>query len=1143
MAKQWTKQQLEAIEADGKLTVLSAAAGSGKTTVLVEKALRILLDQENKTPADRLLIVTFSNASAKEFKNRIEKGINDAIRKNPDNPYIKSQKIALQKADISTIHSFCIKLVRENFEALGISPDFTICDDARSLDIHRRAVDEAMEYGYTMPDFSAFVTLFGKSSQDSQVREFLKYMYHYFSALPFPESKAQQLCDMICDDGDFEQSEVYKYLWKDIGKQIEYAEYLAERIDSLVASGEVKGYENGACLIKNTTVQLRQAYEKKERFLIKSIASQKMPSIGRVGRGESSEYSEAAKNVNKVLSETIKGIAADMEYLDEEKYHLDIHQTSRYISAITKVFIFYSQKLMEIKKQEKTFEFSDFEHFAVKLLVTEDGKKTQLAETLCEKYVKIMEDEYQDTSYVQDMVFKAIAKPEEKNLFVVGDAKQSIYGFRKASPQILLEKRSRGIADSKKGKTIILPNNFRSEVGIIRCVNYIFEKIMTKQVGGVDYKYGEQLQPAPNKPESKDLCAQITICQENEAEIVAQKIYDMVNSNAKIWENGVEKTVKYDDICILLRNKKRFDEFAQALNAKGIKAFVKDDKPLLEKAEIQSIIALLKVINNPLQEVYLAAGMFGDIFDFTLDEIVQLKSGNRKENLYRLLGKSQNPKADLFLNQLRDFSYAAKIYSPDKLIDYIVNSTEYYMRLAFAENGGEKRENIRRFILFAKNYICGYQNSLGDFLRYIDLCIETGKGQGENMNQPPNTVAIMTMHTSKGLEFPVCFVSGLGTAFNKMDRSNRLMIDPVLGMATYANISFGHNRSTAGIQAIKKKVLAANADDEMRLMYVALTRAKSKMFLTAQYTNMFTANTLSRIAEKTSDTINEYAVRKANTPIEWVLTAFIKHPAFSEVNVCADGDSSLSETENKPQNIIEIEFAGETEKCDADLEIDNQISKFENFKIDLAKKNLEYVYPHTAKTILPIKVSVGEIAKAKYKLSLKKPNFALGQKVTAAQKGTQMHLFAQHSDILLARANTENEIVRLKEAGIIDEKLIDRKQIEKFLNSDIAVMMLDAEKLYKEKEFLVPFPADEALGEDYKGETVMMQGVIDCLALNGKKAYVIDYKTDKVENMQQLLEKYQKQLEMYRYAAKYLYDTDETKCIIYSFYLGESISF
>lgn len=1133
MARQWTSQQLKAIEADGTLTVLSAAAGSGKTTVLVEKALRILLDEENKTPADRLLIVTFSNASAKEFKNRIEKGINEAIRNNPENAYIKSQKIALQKADISTIHSFCIKLARENFEALDIAPDFTICDDAKSLLIHSKAIDAAMEYGYTLPDFSNFVTLFGKSSQDKQVREFLQYMYHYFSALPFPQQKAQQLCQLAQSE-NFKDSEIYRYLWKAIGEQVDYAVYLVNRMYQLAETGDVQGYENGMALVSKTVALIAEAYKKGDAVAVKVIASDKLSSLGRVK--SKSDFSVAISNVNKELKEVLADIAEDADYLDSDRYCAQQQQSKKYITALTDVFVFYSQKLMEIKKQEKAFEFSDFEHFAVELLVAEDGTRTKLAHALSEKYVKIMEDEFQDTSFVQDMIFKTIAKDDEKNLFVVGDVKQSIYGFRKASPQILLEKRSREIIDRRLGTTVVLPNNFRSEVAVIKAVNYLFENIMSQELGGVDYKYGEQLLPAPNRTDSGKAGAEIIITAENEAQLVAQKIHDMVADGYVIGEGEDKRPVKYDDFCILLRNKKRFEQFSEALKQLGINSFVKDEKPLLEKPEVQSVIALLQVVNNPMQEVYLTAGMFGEIFEFTLDEILRLKLKDKKENLYRLLAQSEEEKAHKFLAMLKDFSFAAKIYSADKLIDYIINATGYYTRLSFSEKGGEKRENIRRFILFAKNYTSGYQSYLGDFLRYIDLCIESGKAQGENFHQPANTVAIMTMHTSKGLEFPVCFISGLGTAFNKMDRANRLMIDPVLGMATYVNEKFGYNRSTAGIHAIKKKVLAANADDEMRLLYVAATRAKNKMFFTAQYTNMFTKNTLQKLYERTADEISGYALKKANTPIEWILTGYLRHPAL------ADGYFVKKDTEDGAFLKFGYEDAGIT---DVQQDTETETEKTEMlFDAEKAKDGFAYVYPRLAKTKLPIKVSVGEIAKTPPPVVLKKPDFAVSRGATAAQKGTQMHLFAQHSDILLARSNLENEVERLSSAGIVDKKLLNRKQIETFVNSDVAAIMLGAEKIYKEKEFLVPYSADAALADkSYKGEELLVQGVIDCLVINADKAFVIDYKTDRVEDMHTLYERYSKQLELYRYAAKYLYDVDEIKCIIYSFHLGEDIRF
>ncbi len=1159
--RQWTEQQLRAIEADGTLTVLSAAAGSGKTTVLVEKALRMLLDEENKTPADRLLIVTFSNASAKEFKNRIEKGINKAIKQNPDNSYIKAQKVALQKADISTIHSFCIKLARENFEALDIAPDFVICDEAQSFDIHEQAIDAAMEYGYQNKDFCQYVSLFGKSSQDKQIREFLKDMFYYFSALPFPQKRAQQLADMA-EEENFEDTETYRYLWRELGRQIDYAKYLVHRQKVLCVWGGVEAYMAGVLANSGRIDAIQQAYDDNDAQKIKEIASQKLLPLGRVKKGESSEQSEAVKSVNKILGDLLDEISSDVDYLDSTLYAQQQQQTQRYIKAITDVFVFYSQKLMEIKKAEKAFEFSDFEHFAVQLLIDEKSDRTALAKSLQDKYVKIMEDEFQDTSFVQDMVFKTIAKEKEQNLFVVGDVKQSIYGFRKASPEILLEKRSRYKKDASLGTTIVLPNNFRSEVNVIRGINYLFEQIMTQSLGGVDYREGEQLLPAPNKTDSGMPGTKILIANDNcsEAAMVADKIAQLIESGFEIDENGTKRKVKADDFCILLRNKKRFDEFSEALKAKGIQSFVKDEKPLLEKPEVQSIVSLLKVINNPLQEVYLTAGMFGDIFGFTLDDILELKLKNKKENLYRLLAQSENEKAKDFLALLKEFSFAAKVYSPDKLIDFIINATGYYQNLAFTENGSSKRENVRRFISFAREYTTGYRNYLGDFLRYIDLVITTGKSGSESFRQPAGTVAIMTMHTSKGLEFPICFVSGLGTPFNKMDRAKRLMIDPQIGMATYANESFGHNRSTAGIQAIKKKILNANADDEMRLLYVALTRAKNALFLTAQYSNMFTANTFRKVWEKTNRDISEYALRKANTPMEWILTGYREHPqiygsysntgdmqaehsvTFENMGIAKEDISIRDDYDFGTMLTFEFVDVNEVETETVQSEAIQHISV--DFDVQKAKENFDYVYHNAAKTKLPIKVSVGEIAKAAPKISLKKPAFTKQQQFSAAQKGTQMHLFAQHSDILLARTDLQREVDRLCSEGIVERGLINIKQIERFVNSPVATIILNGEKVYKEKEFLMPYNAAAALGQDeYADETVMVQGVIDCLVISGDKGYIIDYKTDRVNSMDQLYKKYSKQLEMYRTAGGYLYEIKDIRCIIYSFYLDEYMEF
>ncbi|MEG3029097.1 MAG: UvrD-helicase domain-containing protein, partial [Oscillospiraceae bacterium] len=1028
MGTNWTSEQLAAIDAKGKLTVLSAAAGSGKTTVLVEKALRILLDEDNKTSADRLLIATFSNASAKEFKNKIERGLNKKIKENPDNTYIKTQKMALQKADISTIHAFCIKLTRENFETLNLSPDFTICDEAKALVLHDRAIDYAMQRGYTLDSFARFVSLFGKSSQDKQVREFLKEMFYYFSALPFPRQKAQEL-SCLATDKEFGETEVYKGIHNELGQEISYAKYLVNREAELYDMGCFEGYENSIEQDKNLVERIDLEFSKGKIDKVWELINAPIQKLGTAK--PKCAQSTAIQNVRKKLKETISDMADSICYLDAERYEKQKEQTTPYIKAMTEVFILYYDRLLELKREQKTFEFSDFEHFAVELLVQENGERTPLAKTLQEKYVKIMEDEFQDTSFVQDMIFTALSRENEENLFVVGDVKQSIYGFRKASPEILLKKRQIGIDHPDRGITIMLPHNFRSEKQVIDGVNYLFERIMSTDVGSVNYRCGEQLKPPEGKQATAQIGVQIDICCDKEPQLVAQKIKGMIDSGFKIADQEGERAVTSDDFCILLRNTKNLKLYGEALKEQGLKAYIKDNELILNKPEVQSVISVLRIINNPLQEVYLTAGMFGELFGFSLDEILKVRLGAQKDSLYRALALSKDERAVEFLETLKDFAAAARVYSADKLVNYIIKKTGYYQKLAFEENGEEKRENLRWFIAFSKNYALGYQSTLNDFIRWIDLYIQSGKGASTAFQRPSGTVAIMTMHTSKGLEFPICFVSGLGTKFNKQDRSKRLMMDTQLGMATYSNESFGCNVSTAGVKAIKDKILATLADDEMRLLYVALTRAKNMLFLTAQYNNLFTENTLTRLMERTSKQVHPYAVRSANTPIEWVLMGYLDHKGVCDGDLSAENSKAgdfLQMNIINPDDITSatiVDDSGQEEnqgvknqkagqKNLQDLPNGNQ--EGEKPSCTVPKEELErmmqgfnYRYKNIDKTKLPIKLSVGEIAKAPPPIKLPVPFFAKEQKVTAAQRGTAMHSFAQHTDILLARANLDSE--------------------------------------------------------------------------------------------------------------------------------------
>lgn len=1133
MAINWTPRQKKALEATDKLTVLSAAAGSGKTTVLVERAIQLLLNEDKPVSADKLLIVTFSNASAAEFKNRIEKGINKKIIENPKNNYIKMQRVALQKADISTIHAFCIKLTKEHIEKLNISPDFLICDSAQADSLHKSAIDTAMSYGYQNPDFKQFISFYGKSSSDIQVKEFLRQMDYFFRALPHPIKAAEKMAKDYNSYKDIEKSPAYKQILESIKFTADYMTYLVNRIDYINQNSDIDGYDNGIELAKNLVLRIKTAADNDDIESLFELGTVKFSTLGKV-KAKSNE-SEAVQSVFKHLKSEFQKLLSLIPYLDKSIFEEQMKNTSKYVTALFDVFIYYQNVLMEMKKEKNIFEFSDFEHFALEILQNEDGTPTDVCLNLRNHYEYIMEDEFQDTSYVQDAIFTMIAKENQSNLYVVGDLKQSIYGFRKASPQIFLDKRQIGIDNPKLGNTLYLPDNFRSSYSVIQGVNYIFERIMSPKRGGIEYSEDEELVPKDVDDDTVGIELKLWDAETNEADNVASTISKMIKNGYKIKENGIERSVKSGDFCILLRSRSNFAEYKSRIEKLGYKAFIRDDEFILNKPEVQSIISLLRIVANPLQEVYLTATMFGDIFDFSLDEILKIRLSNKSVNLYKALSASKDEKAIEMLNVLRDIQYVSGIYSADKLIDYICQKTGYYKRLAFSEDGNIKRENIRWFIDFSKNWAKTHQSDLSAFIRWIDMYLQSGNNDSSQAQKDPKAISIMTMHTSKGLEFPICIVASLTTAFNKKDSIKRLLLDMDLGIGMYENTRFGYNSSTLNIQAIQNKINITNTSEEMRLLYVAFTRSKNLLILSGNYRRNFTNKTIFDIVSSVQDKPHPMQLLSWNTPMHWIIAAFCNHSAIEQKYELGHEDTEITK-------YVDINLNRHMED-DETSDISENDSLTLNYDLDKIKENLKYIYHNIAKTTLPIKLSVSELAKNQF-ITLSKPDFINEGISTATEKGTAMHKFAQFADILLCRTNLDAEIERLDKAKIVQKELLDRNSLEKFVFSDLAKKIMDSENVFVEKDFLVPYNAGEALNNSlYSNDEIMIQGIMDCVLKNGDEITVIDYKTDNVKSMLTLKNRYEKQLELYRYGAKYLFKTDKVKCILYSFHLNESIEF
>ena len=1135
---EWTNEQKRALESGGKLTVVSAAAGSGKTTVLVTKAVNIILDENNRTDADRLLIVTFSNASAAEFKDRIEKRLNERMRNDPSNAYIRAQKMRFQKRDVSTIHSFCIKLVRENFQDLDLTPDFMIADEAQADALHERAISEAMDRGYDSKDFNDLVSFSGRSSDDRPVRDFLRKMDTYFSALPDPEGRIVSMLNDYADPKGLKNSRSFNWLLDYTKDVLDYMQSLCSRMDEIYSLGAFTGYDRGLTAIRSAVSGLTASIYVSDFPARISALSRGLPKLG--SARPSCAESEAVKTVRELLSKSWDELSEIVVFFDEDRFSKDMSASLPYARALVDVYLDYQHTLKDLKLEKRQFEFADFEHFAYRLLVSESGEYTPLCLELRDRYEYIMEDEFQDTSYIQDAIFNRISKEGQSNLFVVGDIKQSIYSFRKASPEIFKAKRQLGIDDPDQAETIFLKHNFRSEESVLNGVNYLFSRLMSEKCGGVDYDENEELRTLKEPDGSVGI--RFNLYDDDEIDRNISMISTMIHDGELIKDGDGTRPVRPGDFCILMRSSRKMASYKEKLEELGFEVYVKDDEPIIRKPEIECVINLLRVINNPTKELYLSRTMFGDMFDFDLDEILKIRFGedlpsreNANINLFTALKRRGTEKAESFLNVLHELMSSARILSIDKLIDHVCKRTGHYRRLSFSADGNEKRENLRWFIDFAKSWRKTHSGDLSAFLRSVDLYLAKERNTSRNNSKKADdAIAIMTIHASKGLEFPVVIVADLDKRMNRQDVSSRLLFDTDLGIGMYVNTGFGYNESTINVKAIQKKTSVNLSSEEMRLYYVAFTRAKSLLILTSKKPSGAAFRRASGVA---GESIHRQYLSGIETASEWLIAAL-----SGDSTVRSLSESTFEAFRPTPASIF-VEYIDHTGETYPNTYTRDVRESMVNADMDRINSYLSFEYPDLVRTKLPTKVSVSEIAKAR-DTQLAVPLFARpdADSANAAEKGTAMHRMAQYIDIHKARGDLDGRLKDLADMGIIDLDLIDRKLADNFVNSRLADDMLICDRIFREQSFLVPYPANDAFGNpEYAGYDVLVQGVMDCVLQYGDSITIVDYKTDRVKSMEELKDRYSRQLELYRHAAKLLYGMDKVRCVIYSFRLNDTI--
>ena len=1155
----FTPQQSRAVDHSGSALLVSAAAGSGKTAVLVERAVRILCREEDPVDADRLLIVTFTRAAAASLRAKLAQRLSAELAKRPGSGHLRRQRMLLQRAPICTIDSYCLQLLKTHFSALDIPADFTTADGPQLAQLRRQALADALENAYNDPDFCAFADLYGKGRSDAMASRVVEQLHDFLSSMPRPEKVLEAFCAQWEEDAPLDETR-----W---GQTLRTEARRAALCARELAAQNLEDLENDPAIDE----AYRPALESDEAAvdaLLDAIDAQPWDAMCEASRalsyarlkavrGHSSETMTRIKERRDLLKDTLKRLQETIFLCSEEEFLQDRRTAAPLVRALVRAEREFNQRFYRAKLEEKMLEFSDVEQLALQLLQNEDGTPTPLAAQLSEEFYQVMVDEYQDTNALQDTLYHCLAKPDGSNLFFVGDLKQSIYRFRQADPTIFQQKLDRFVEYGRPGpQKLFLDANFRSAPGVIGGVNAIFTPLMSRKLGGVDYGPGERLVPGLGELENYGGYAgdcEFRLVQSErpagDAEYIARRIRQLMDPASGFAVRGETgpRPPRYEDFCILLRSRGAFADYAARLESEGIPVYVDRAENLLDAPEIRPVASLLRVLDNPAQDVHLAAVMLSGMGGFTPDDLVALRLGRKNGSFYGAVMASEDEKVKAFGQWLRTLRQLSQTMPVDRLMEEIFARTGCLAAAGAMPDGSARRENLRQFAAFAAG--CG-GHGLAGVVRAMDAALAGEGVPGPEQGQSrPGCVTIMTVHRSKGLEFPVVFAADLGREFNKEDLRAAAVFHPQLGIGLTLRAGQGGTYVTAPYRAVQSALAQEGLSEEMRVLYVAFTRARDKLVMT-----MPTKNAL-KLAQKMALRIfsgapEPYLLEHCANRGEWVMQAVMAHPQAQsfcrqlEVEVMPQPLASERELADRFTVSLEADEVSEpAPACPVHLP---EAAPDEALARAL-REHFAWQYPNEALTRVPAKVSVTALTHEAAEPTLERPGFLYKEGLTAAEKGTALHAFLQHADLAAAAADPEGEARRQVEAKLLDESLyekMDFSRLRQFFAGSLFARMQSAQKILREYEFITARPAADAAVDktgDYGQAQVLVQGVADVILEFDDHLELVDYKTDRNKTPDQFIAAYRPQLLLYAAAIRRRFEKPLTKLTLYSFSLGREI--
>jgi len=1283
MGVSWTKEQQQVIDLRNRNILVSAAAGSGKTAVLVERIIKIITDKENPVDIDRLLVVTFTNAAAAEMRERIGDAIEKALQEQPEDEHLQRQLTLIHNAQITTIDSFCLYVIRNHFHEIDLEPNFRIGDEGElkllKEDVLAKVLEKNYERALAKTSYSAgmqqeneddsnflmFADSYAPGRNDEAISGMVLQLYEFSRSYPWPK---EWLLDCAKDYRVQTVEELDGALW--LAPLTEHIRHAAEDLTALTEKAlSLTLQENGPYMyqkaIESDLAKYRSIAE--SRTFSEFYQGFTNLSYDRLASARNYEGSEELQEQVKALrdrgKDTVKKICRQYFFTSLPAMLEQLQKTEPMAKELVRLTLEFADAFAAEKRRKNLVDFHDLEHFALEILVDGETKEIRrTAEEFQETFAEIMIDEYQDSNEVQETILKAISKENrgENNIFMVGDVKQSIYRFRLARPELFMEKYDTYSLEESDTQRIDLHKNFRSRSEVLDCTNDIFYKIMTRNLGNVEYDeaaalyvgasypypVGNENYPVPENNVSKaeqagdapDLVGNATEiadrqekCEKNifapeilvldsgeellegsgmtdkkqlEAKMIGNRIKTLMKEQLVTdKKTGELRKVKYSDIVILLRSLSGWaDAFASALAEEGIPAHSVSATGYFSAVEVQTVLSMLRILDNPMQDIPLTAVLRSPMAGLNDEELALLRLREKNVRFYicvqqaceEALKRGEKESLNPLEQKLADFyrTYRKlRALVPDtpihELIELLLKETGYGDYAAAMPAGARRKANLEMLVEKAIAYENTSYKGLFHFVRYIDELqkYDVDFGEADLTSENEDVVRIMSIHKSKGLEFPVVFVAGMGKNFNKQDTRSKMVLHPELGLGLDCMDGRKRTKSpTIAKKAIAKQIDLENLGEELRVLYVALTRAREKLILTGMKKDAEEALLAYALLAEPEGTLSYLTREGASGYLDWVLPAVLSYGEKYPITLTDPADLVVEELGSQ------IKMQQEKEDCL------REIAAADSKKVEELSKSFAKVYARKEDISRKNKYSVSELKHRAMREMLQReeedatlifkseeivpyiPEFVRHRESKeteinqGALRGTAVHRVMEcyHFSVEKDAASQMEDMLAQGKITEDMKDLVKVSLVEKFVSSEIGQRMKAAEegeRLYREKPFVMGFTSAElaafgfgeknpaaggavaagnaALELTEKEDLTLIQGIIDVFWMEEDGIVVLDYKTDRVETGQELLDRYAAQLRLYGEALNRIYgETGLTvkECLLYSFRLGEVIA-